>query len=170
VWARYCWQNRSCNLNLIYQPITAALIANRDQSSVPSALTKRNRFLLLKARTGLFGFREVQKSRQMKSRTVFSASAGCFLKHLIFITDGIPISAVQDITRKELEKEILYEVRKMRRAGVAISVICIRDELEEIDSTLAQKIASMGKGSFSLVRTQDLLNQVLRDYASMKSK
>ena len=107
----------------------------------------------------------------MKSRTVFRAGAGGFLKHLIFITDGIPTCAPQeDSTRKELEERILCEVGRLRKAGVAVSVICIRDDLEENDSTLARKVALMGKGSFSLVRTQDLLAQVLRNYAGMKSK
>ena len=147
-----------------------ALIAFSDKAIILSPPTKQYG-LLIEQITRLRPENETNiVDTLMKSRTVFSASAGCLLKHLIFITDGIPTSAVQGITRKELENEILSEVRKMRKAGVAISVICIRDELEETDSTLAQKIASMGKGSFSLVSTQDLLNQVLRDYASMKSK
>jgi len=82
----------------------------------------------------------------MKSRTVFSASAGCLLKHLLFITDGILTSAVQNSTRKEMKKTILCEVVKLRKVVVAISEICIRDGMEENDSTLARKIASRRKG------------------------
>jgi len=147
-----------------------ALIAFSDKAIIVSPPTKQYG-LLIEQITRLRPENETNiVDTLMKSRTVFSAGAGCLLKHLIFITDGIPTSAVQDITRKELEKTILCEVGRLRKAGVAVSVICIRDELEENDSTLARKIASRGKGSFSLVRTQDLLNQVLRDYASMKSK
>lgn len=106
----------------------------------------------------------------LKSRRIFSTPAGCSLKHLIIITDGIPTSKIEGITRKELENKILTEVAKMRKMKITISVICIRDELEENDFYLANKIASIGRGSFSLVRTEDLLNQMLVDYSDIKSR
>ena len=90
------------------------------------------------------------------------------IKHLIIITDGIPTSEIEGITRKELENNIMTEAAKMRKMKITISVICIRDELEENDFSLANKIASIGRGSFSLVRTQDLLNQMLADYSGIK--
>ena len=100
---------------------------------------------------------------------LFSKTGNNYLKHSIIITDGIPTSSCSDVTRTELEGRILLEVRKMRKTGITVSVICIRDELEENDTSLARKMASIGRGSFSLVNTQDLLDHILRDYSNTRS-
>jgi hypothetical protein len=58
----------------------------------------------------------------------------------------------------------------MRKIGITISVVCIRDELEENDTALARKIALLGRGYFRLVSTQELLDQLLQDYSDVKLK
>lgn len=105
-----------------------------------------------------------------KTRMTFSSYGRGALQHLFILSDGIPTSENQNITRKDLESKIVLEIRKMRRMGITISVICIRDDLEENDTALARKIASMGKGVFHLVSTEELLNQLLRDYSEVKLK
>lgn len=104
----------------------------------------------------------------LKTRILLSAAGNNFLKHSIIITDGVPTSESPAATRRELEHMVFNEVSKMRKKGITVSVICIRDELEETDTALSRKIACIGRGSFSLVNTHGMLDQVLRDYSGVK--
>ena len=56
----------------------------------------------------------------------------------------------------------------MRKMGITISVICIRDELEENDSSQARRIASLGRGAFKLVNATELMQKTLEDYSNIK--
>lgn len=141
-----------------------ALIAFSDEAEVLSPLTG-NYGKLIGQITGLRPANETNVVDTLKKvRMIFRNSPGHFLKYSIIVTDGIPSSNDPDMSRKELENEILSEARKMRKMGIITSVICIRDDLEENDAAVMRKIAAIGKGTFRLVRTRDLLDQVMRDY------
>jgi Mg-chelatase subunit ChlD len=147
-----------------------ALIAFSDEATILSPPTKQYGLLIEKI-THLRPENETNISDTLvKTRMIFSSFGRNTLQHLFIITDGIPTSNNLNVTRKDLESKIIRELRKMRKMGITISVVCIRDELEENDTGLARKIALMGRGSFSLVNTQELLNQILRDYWDVKSK
>lgn len=105
-----------------------------------------------------------------KTSSVFSKAGGSVTKHAILITDGIPTSLRPDATCSGLKEEVLHYVERMISAGITVSVVCIRDELEESDDSLARRIASKGKGQFNLVRARDLLDQILREYANLKAE
>lgn len=90
------------------------------------------------------------------------------MRHLIIITDGIPTSGSTGVTRRELEGRVMAGLRRIKRPHVTVSVVCIRDELEESDTSLAKMIASAGRGRFHLVNTNELLGQVLRDYSEVR--
>lgn len=146
-----------------------ALIAFSDRARILSLPSKQYGQLLEKL-THLRPENETNIADTLvKSRKIMSSSTGNTLKHLIILTDGIPTSEIDGVTRNQLESQILCESRKLKKMGVRISVVCIRDEFEENDHSLAGKIASIGKGTLSLMRTQDLLNQMLRGYANVKS-
>lgn len=146
-----------------------ALIAFSDEAVVLSPPTNQHGSLIEKI-SRLRPEKETNIAEAfIKTRMLFSKTGRDYLKHSIVITDGIPATNCHDVTREELESKIFLEVRKMRKMGITVSVICIRDELEENDTSLARKIASIGKGSFSLVNTHDLLNRILRDYSDIKS-
>jgi Mg-chelatase subunit ChlD len=145
-----------------------ALIAFSDEAALLSPPTKQYGLLIEKI-TRLRPENETDiADALMKTRMIFSTASKNLLKHSIIISDGIPTSDNQEVTRDELESRIIHEVRKLSKMGVTVSVICIRDELEENDTTLARKIAAMGRGSFSLVNAKDLLDQILRDYSNVK--
>lgn len=147
-----------------------ALIAFSDEAVVLSQPTGQHGLLIEKI-SQLRPEKETDIADALiKTRMLFSKAGSDCLKHSIIITDGIPTSNSQDVTREELESRILLEVRKMRKMGITVSVICIRDELEENDTSLARKITSIGRGSFSLANAHDLLDQILRDYSDMKSR
>lgn len=146
-----------------------ALIAFSDEAVVLSQPTSRYGLLIEKI-SRLRPEKETDVTGALiKTRMLFSKTGNNYLKHSIIITDGIPTSSCSDVTRTELEGRILLEVNKMRKTGITVSVICIRDELEENDTSLARKMASIGRGSFSLVNTQDLLDHILRDYSNKRS-
>ncbi len=147
-----------------------ALISFSDEASVLSRPTNKYESLIRHI-TRLRPEKETNIADVfLKAFTLFSGSGKNLLRHLILLTDGIPTTSGQEFTRNELENRISYEVRKMRKMGITVSVICIRDDLEETDTSLAKRIAYMGGGVFSLVNTQNLLNQVLREYSNVKSK
>lgn len=147
-----------------------ALIAFSDEAVVLSKPTKRYE-LLIRHITKLRPEKETNIADSLlKACTVFLSAKKNFLKHFILLTDGIPTTNNQEATRNKLENKIIYEVKKMRKIGITISVICIRDDLEENDAGLAKRIASIGGGSFSMVNTQNLLNQILREYSNVKSQ
>ncbi len=147
-----------------------ALISFSDEASVLSRPTNKYESLIRHI-TSLRPEKETNIADVfLKAFTLFSASGKNLLRHLILLTDGIPTISGQEFTRNELENRITYEVRKMRKMGITISVICIRDDLEENDTSLAKRIAYIGGGAFSLVNTQDLLNHILRDYSNVKLK
>jgi Mg-chelatase subunit ChlD len=147
-----------------------ALIAFSDDAAILSPPTKQYGLLIEKI-THLRPENETNIADTLvKTRMICSSFSRNALQHLFIITDGIPTSNNMNVTRKDLESKIIHELRKMRKMGITISVVCIRDDLEESDTALARKIASMGKGSFSLVSTQELLNQILRDYSDVKLK
>ncbi len=88
--------------------------------------------------------------------------------HVIVITDGVPTSLDATRTRKNLEDLINAQTERMRKRGITVSVICIRDDLEEASFEQARRIAELGRGSFSLVRAEDLMHQMLSDYSSLE--
>jgi Mg-chelatase subunit ChlD len=149
----------------------AALISFSDRAVILSHLTTRYELLFEKISSLRPENATNIADALIKTRRIFlSSNNRNSIKYSIIITDGIPTMTGQDVTRKDLESKIIAEVRKMRKMGIIVGVICIRDELEENDTTLARKIASIGRGSFSLVNTQNLLEQILRDYSSVRLK
>jgi Mg-chelatase subunit ChlD len=148
----------------------SALIAFSDQATILSPPTDQYTLLIEKI-THLRPENETNiADTLLKTRKIFSSVRSNLLQHLFIITDGIPTSTSANVTRKDLECKIIHQLLEMRKTGITISIICIRDELEEHDTALARKIAQVGRGTFSLVSTKKLLNQILKDYADMKSK
>lgn len=90
-------------------------------------------------------------------------------RHVVLVTDGIPTSQEDGVTREGLKHGVMEEARRLRAMGAMISVLCIRDELEEQDHALALSIAHIGRGTFRVVRTCDLVEEVVREYASVKT-
>jgi Mg-chelatase subunit ChlD len=103
-----------------------------------------------------------------KATMVIRRSGAACVNHVIVITDGVPTTLDATRTRKNLADVINAETRKMRKLGITISVICIRDDLEEASFEQAMRIAEVGRGSFSLVRAEDVMNQMLKDYTSLE--
>ncbi len=108
------------------------------------------------------------KDALTQARRVFQTTRQ-MTRHLVLITDGIPTSREADVTRDGLEQEVMAEARRLRAMGALISVLCIRDELEEQDPSLALRLARIGRGSFRAVRTRDLAEEVVREYAAVKT-
>ncbi len=103
-----------------------------------------------------------------KAAAVTRRSAGGGVTHVIVITDGVPTSLDATRTRRDLGDAIIAQTERMRKAGITVSVICIRDDLEEASFEQAMGIAEVGRGSFSLVNAEDLMNQMLKDYTSLE--
>ena len=84
-------------------------------------------------------------------------------KHLIILTDAMPTVG------KEPEKETLAAVSAARANGITISLIGI--QLDEKGIKLAEKIAQLGEGRFSVVRDLDNIDRlVLHDYYTLAAR
>lgn len=143
-------------------------IAFSDEATLLSSPTRRYGHLMGKI-THLRPENETNIASVLRRAGMAFSSAGTApMRHLIIITDGIPTSGSTGVTRRELEGRVMAGLRRIKRPHVTVSVVCIRDELEESDTSLAKMIASAGRGRFHLVNTNELLGQVLRDYSEVR--
>ncbi len=103
-----------------------------------------------------------------KAAAVIRGSGAAGVSHVIVITDGVPTSLDATRTRKNLGDAINAQTKRMRKRGITVSVLCIRDDLEEATLEQARQIAEVGRGSFNLVRAEDVMHQMLKDYVSLE--
>ncbi len=96
-----------------------------------------------------------------KATELFSGSEGT--KYLIILTDALPTVG------KEPEKETLEAVSAARANGITISLIGI--QLDKKGTVLAEQMARLGEGRFSIVQDLENLDRiVLQDYYTLASR
>jgi len=144
------------------------LIGFSDMASIHSPLSRRYSALIDKINRFRPDYETNIADALVKASAVFNGSKSGGVKHLIIISDGIPTTQTGFEDSASLTGAISREIGKMRKMGVTISVICIRDELEENDSTQARTIASLGRGAFKLVNAAELLQKTVEDYSGVK--
>ncbi|MEM4247424.1 MAG: VWA domain-containing protein [Candidatus Woesearchaeota archaeon] len=84
-------------------------------------------------------------------------------KHLIILTDALPTVG------KEPEKETLEAVSEARALGITISLIGI--QLDKKGIAMAEQMARLGEGRFSIVQDIENLDRiVLQDYYALASR
>ncbi|VAX21249.1 hypothetical protein MNBD_NITROSPINAE04-780, partial [hydrothermal vent metagenome] len=145
-----------------------ALIGFSDTASIHSPLSKKYSALIDKVNRFRPDYETNIADALVKASAVFKGSKSDGVKHLIIISDGIPTTQTGFDDSASLARAISREIGKMRKMSVTISVICIRDELEENDSTQARKIASLGRGAFKLVNSAELLKKTVEDYSGVR--
>jgi Mg-chelatase subunit ChlD len=143
-----------------------SLVAFSDNAETLSPLSG-NYSSILSLISGLRPSRETNILQALKkSGATFSRSGVGVVRHVIIISDGVPTTHDGEVSIGAMDRTIEGELKKMRRLGITVSVICIRDELEENDERTARKIAEMGHGAFSLVNADLLMDRVLGDYSA----
>ncbi|HEB72664.1 MAG TPA: VWA domain-containing protein [Nitrospirae bacterium] len=145
-----------------------ALIGFSDTASIHSPLSKKYSALIDKINRFRPDYETNIADALVKASAVFNRSKSGGIKHLVIISDGIPTTQTGFENAGSLTRTIAGEIGKMRKMGVTISVICIRDELEENDSAQAREIASLGRGAFKLVDSAELMRKTVEDYSSVR--
>ncbi len=118
--------------------------------------------MLLQKITRVMASRQTDFARMIRKATeLFEPDSTT--KHLIILTDALPTVG------KEPEKETLEAVSAARAAGITISLIGI--QLDKKGIALAEQMALLGEGRFSVVQDLEELDRlVLQDYYALASR